>query len=187
WPFARIHDFCWVNRGVVYLLFQDSSIFADQEIYPACSFVLVNVNTVFTGGLASPIAQQREGHSNRISERFVGKRAIHAHTQDLGVGSFQLLQILLEVFHLLRSTTGKGKNIKGQHNLLLAAILTERDLFEVMAVEIGHLKVWGEVSDFRHWSSSIILTPGEGRQKRRAEQHHRKNVSFHCGLPVDRV
>jgi hypothetical protein len=53
----------------------------------------------------------------------IRKRAIHAHTQDLGVGSFQLFEISLEVFHLLRSTTGEGENIERQHYLLLAPIL----------------------------------------------------------------
>src|SRR5258708_5817973 len=52
-PLAGIHNFRWINGGVVYLLFENSSIFADQEIYPTRCFVLVNVKAVFTGGLAT--------------------------------------------------------------------------------------------------------------------------------------
>jgi hypothetical protein len=35
------------------------------------------------------------------------------------------LQILLEVFHLLGSTAGKGKNVESQHDIFLAAVLAE--------------------------------------------------------------
>jgi hypothetical protein len=35
------------------------------------------------------------------------------------------LQVLLEVLHLQRSTTGEGKNIKGKRNILLAAKIVE--------------------------------------------------------------
>jgi hypothetical protein len=59
----------------------------------------------------------------------IRKRAIHAHTQDLGVGSFQLFEISLEVFHLLRSTTCEGKNIECQHHLLLPPVLAQRHIF----------------------------------------------------------
>jgi hypothetical protein len=81
------------------------------------------------GNSAAPITEQREGDSNLVGEGFVGEGAIHAHTQDLGVGSFQLLQILLEVFHLLGSTAGESKDIKGQRNIFLAAILAQVDIF----------------------------------------------------------
>jgi hypothetical protein len=55
----------------------------------------------------------------------IRERAIHAHTQDLGISSFQLLQVLLEVFHLLRSTTGKSEHVESKRDLLLAAILAQ--------------------------------------------------------------
>ena len=43
--------------------------------------------------------------------------------------SFQRFQILLEVFHLLRSTTGKREDIERQHHVLLAAVVAQLHFF----------------------------------------------------------
>ena len=47
------------------------------------------------------------------------ERRYHVYTQDLGVGGFQSLKILLEVFHLLGSTTGEGEDVESQHYIFL--------------------------------------------------------------------
>src|SRR5208282_2002655 len=135
WALARVHDLGWVDRIFVYLLFENLPIFSDEEIDPAGGFVLVQVDAVLVGGFSAPVTQQREGHSNLVGEGFVGERAIHAHTQDLGVGRFQLLQVLLEVFHLLGSTSGEGEDVKGQHDVLLAAILAQGNVFQAVSVK----------------------------------------------------
>src|SRR5579863_10103968 len=123
-----IDDLRGINRCAVHLLFQNTAVFADQEIYPAGGFVLVHVDAVLAGGIASPVTEEWEGHTDGVGEGFIGEGAIHAHTQDLGVGSFQLFQILLEVFHLLGSTTGESENVKRQHHLFLPAILVQCDI-----------------------------------------------------------
>jgi hypothetical protein len=127
--FAGGDDLLGIDRGFVDFFFQNGAVFSDQEVYPASGFVFINVDSVLMGNCAAPITEQREGDSNLVGEGFVGEGAIHAHTQDLGVGSFQLLQILLEVFHLLGSTAGESKDIKGQRNIFLAAILAQVDIF----------------------------------------------------------
>src|SRR5258705_6447306 len=114
-PLTGIHDFRRIDGCAVQLFFQNLSIFADQEIDPAGGFVLVVVDAILARDVSSPVTQQREGDADRIGKGFVGERAVHAYTQDLGVGGFQFFQILLEGLHLLRSTARKGKNIKRQH------------------------------------------------------------------------
>jgi hypothetical protein len=127
--FAGGDDLLGIDRGFVDFFFQYGAVFSDQEIYPASGFVFVHVHAVLMGNSAAPITEQREGDSNLVGEGFIGEGAIHAHTQDLGVGCFQLLQILLEVFHLLGSTAGEGKHIKGQGDIFLAVILAQGDVF----------------------------------------------------------
>src|ERR1700737_1050267 len=123
WTFASIHNLRRINGGIVLLFLENASIFADQEIHAPRGFVFIRVDAVLVGRFSAPIAQQREGDPNGIGKSFIGEGTIHAHTQDLGVGSFQLFQILLEVFHLLGSTTGKSEDIKREHYLLFSAIL----------------------------------------------------------------
>ena len=133
---ARVNNFAWINGGTVELLFENAAVFADEEVHATRGFVLVNVNAVFASRVTAPVAEQRESNADGIGKSVIGERAIHAHTQNLGVGSFQLFQILLEVFHLLRSTTGKSEDVERKHDLLLAAILAESHIFEFVTIEI---------------------------------------------------
>ena len=119
-----VHNLLGIDRVLVDLLFKNLTVFSNQVIDAASGFVLVNEDSVFVSGFAPPIAQQGERDSDLVGKGFVCEGAIHAHTQDLGVGSFQLFKILLEVLHLLGSTTGEGKYVEGQHDILLAAEVT---------------------------------------------------------------
>src|SRR5438067_6752557 len=106
-----LNDLGRVNGGIVDLHFGHFPRLVDQVSHSPRRLVpqlpdLLDHAVVFRG-LAAPIAEQREGYANRIGECLVGERAIHAYTQDLGVRSFQRFQILLEVLHLLGSTTGE--------------------------------------------------------------------------------
>jgi hypothetical protein len=112
-----IHNLGWVDGCAVDLLFQNAPIFADQEIDAAGSFVLIHVDAVLARGLAAPVTQQGERDADLIGKGFISERAVHAHTQDL------------EVPHLLLSTAGEGENIKRQGDLLLPAVLAQRNVF----------------------------------------------------------
>jgi hypothetical protein len=90
-----------------------------------------------------------------LGEGVVGEGAIHAHTQDLGVGSFQRFEVLLEVFHLLGSTTRESENIEANHHVLLAVEVVQRHLFEVVAVEVLQREVWSDVADFQSGRSGL--------------------------------
>jgi len=111
--FAESNDFGGIHRIIIDLHFDDAAAFVDQVIHPPSRFVFRIVE--------APVAQQRESDSDFFRPRRIAEGAIHTYTQDLGVGSFQFLQILLEVLHLGRSTTGEGKYIKCQRDILLAA------------------------------------------------------------------
>ena len=120
---AGIYDFLGIDGIPVNLLFQNFSVFADQEVDAARSFVLVDLDAVLAGEISTPVTQKREGDADLVGEGFIGKGAVHAHTQNLGVGGFQRLEILLEGLHLRCSTTGEGKDVEGQDDIAFAAIL----------------------------------------------------------------
>jgi hypothetical protein len=143
---AGVDYFCRVDGDAVDLFLHDFSVFPDQEIYAAGGLVFVDVDAVTARGFSPPVAEQGESHSNLFGEGVVGEGTIHAHTQDLGVGSFQFLKILLEVFHLLGSTAGESEDVEGQHDILFAAILAERHIFQIVAIEIGQLEVGSSVA-----------------------------------------
>ena len=127
-PLAGRNQLGGIDGFIVHLHFHDFSIFSDQEIDAFRSFILSGVDAVLAGDFPSPIAQQRKGYADLVGKGFIGERAIHAHTHDLGVCCFQLLQVLLEVLHLLGSTTGEGKNIEADHDILLALEVMQRHL-----------------------------------------------------------
>jgi len=149
-PLAGIHDLGGIDGVFVYLLLDDLPVFSDQEVHTASRLILVFVDSVFAGNFAAPVAQQRESDSNLVGEGFVGEGAIHAHTQDLGVGSFQLLQILLEVLHLLRSTAGEGENVKREHDIFLALVIAELYIFQITAVEILQCEIGSGIAHLGH-------------------------------------
>src|SRR5438874_11600093 len=107
---ARGNDFRRIDGCSVDLFFENGPIFSDQEIHSPRGFVFIHEDAIFASDFAAPVAGQGKRHAYLIGKCFIRERTIHAHTHDLGVGCFQLLQVLLEVFHLLRSTTGEVKN-----------------------------------------------------------------------------
>src|SRR5437588_5294710 len=147
--FAGVHDFAGVDGFFVDLFLQNLSILANQEVHSTGSLVFVYVDAVFVRRFAAPVAQERKGDSNLVGKSFVGEGAVHAHTQNLGVGGFQLLQVLLEVFHLLRSTAGEGENIKGQDHVLFSAVVAEGNVFQFLPIEVLHLEVGSKIADLQ--------------------------------------
>ena len=84
------------------------------------------------------IAQERESESLLFRKNFVGRGAVHADAQHLGVRLLEFGDISLIRLQLLRSTTGEGEDVKRQNNVFLAAKIAQlRDL----AVLIGQSKV----------------------------------------------
>src|SRR5438094_6170247 len=124
-PLASVYDLLRIDGILVDLLLQNLPIFPDEEVHATRRLVFILVDSPLVRHFAAPIAQQGKRNSNLIRKGFVGEGTIHAHTQDLGVGSFQRLQILLEVFHLLRSTPRESEDVKRQNNILLPPVLAQ--------------------------------------------------------------
>ena len=126
--FAESDDFRRVHSVVVDLHFDHFAALIDQVVYPARCLVFWIIESVLAGDVAAPIAQQRESNSDFFGPRLITEGAVHTYTQYLGVRSFQLLQVLLEVLHLFRSTTGKSENVESQGHVLFATEIVERNL-----------------------------------------------------------
>jgi len=52
--------------------------------------VVFLVNAVLPDDLSAAVTEQGKGHTVLVGKDSIGKRVIHAHTQDLGVCAFQL-------------------------------------------------------------------------------------------------
>jgi hypothetical protein len=65
--------------------FEDFAVLAYQEGgAPRCLVLLVEQPVLF-GGVAAPIAEQREADADLVGPSLVRERRVHAHTQNLGV------------------------------------------------------------------------------------------------------
>src|SRR5438874_9866115 len=131
--FAERDNLCRIDRLAVNLHLDDFAALVDQIVDAPRGFVLRIVKPVFFGDFAAPVAQQREGHSDFFRPGVIAEHAVHAYTQYLGVCSFQLCQVLLEVLHLLRSTTGESENIKRQRDVLLPAKVVSETSFPLVS------------------------------------------------------
>ena len=78
------------------------------------------------------IAEQWEVDADLLGPCPVGGRTVDTNTQDLGVRSFQALQIRLKSFHLLGSTAGEGEDVERQRDILFSAKVAERYSLEVL-------------------------------------------------------
>ncbi len=150
WPLAGIDNFRRIDRILIHLLLQNPAILSDQKIHSPRGLIFIDVDSVLARNVAAPITQQRECDSNLIGERLVGEGAIHAHTQDLGVGRIQPLQILLERLHLLGSTPGKGKDVEGKNHVFLPAVLAQRNILEVVAIKVFQREIGRHVAHLGH-------------------------------------
>src|SRR5579872_148373 len=157
-PHTGVHSLGRVHGFVVHLLVRNLARLINQEgsaprrLQRHALDVIVLRQTVFPGYLAAKVAQQGKGDAILLRESEVGEGAIHAHTQNLGVGAFQLAQVALEGFHLLGSTPGKGENIKRQHHVFFAAKIAQRDLFQVVPVKGQQGEIGRHVAHLElHW------------------------------------
>ena len=60
-----MHDLLGIDGFPVNLLFQNFSVFADEEVDAARRFVFVDVNTVLASDVSSPIVQRNRHLFNR--------------------------------------------------------------------------------------------------------------------------
>src|SRR6266852_6660457 len=109
---AKGDDFRRVDGIAVDLHFDDFAALVNQVVDAASGFVFGIVETVLPSDVTAPVAEEGKSDGDFFCPRGVAEGSVHADTQDLSVCSFQLLQVLLEVLHLLGSTTGEGEDVK---------------------------------------------------------------------------
>src|SRR5262249_41584064 len=153
-PLAERHNLCWIDGLAVNLYLDNFAFLVDQIIDAPRRLVFWIVKPVLLGDVAAPIAQQREGDADFLRPRVIAEHAVHAYTQDLGVCSFQLCQVLLEVLHLFLSTTCKGENIKRQRDILLATEVVQGNF---LTLGVPQCKVRGHVADLDRWFGHGVL------------------------------
>src|SRR5271157_3622573 len=87
---ARLYQFGGINRVGVDLHLDDLAILVDEIVHSAGGLVFRVIDTVLLCDVAAPIAEQRERDVNLLRPCLVREGRIHAYTQHLGIGSFQL-------------------------------------------------------------------------------------------------
>ena len=131
-PFAGVNCIGRIQRFFVELNLENLSGFVDEECCPPHHSGLRVEDAIAPGGFAAQVAQHWEVGAQLIRPGFIRKKPIHGDTQDLGVGRFQLLQILLEALRFLASTRRKRKDIKRQSHVLLPPEILEGNLLSIL-------------------------------------------------------
>src|SRR5262249_21490853 len=103
---------------------------------------------------AAKIAQERKRDADLLRPGFVCERTVHTYTQDLGVGTFQSFELILEGLHLLLSTAGEGEDIEGKHDVLFSVKIGKLDLITTLVAE---RKVRSGVADCDLWLGWCVL------------------------------
>src|SRR5260370_8683848 len=80
-------------------------------------------------------------------------------------------------------TTGESEDIEGEHDLLLSVILSQGNVFKVVAVEKLQLEVRGEVADFWHLSRLLIFSAAKWLRNNSARQQQSDHQSLHLWTP----
>lgn len=129
----------------------DLSVLVDDVRDPFRVLILLRIRrAVRESNAAIGVAQQREGEVELLGELRVCGDVIETDAEDRGVLRFVLGDEVPEPGTLGRSARCIGLGIKPEHDLAPAQIV-QRDLLALM---IGHLKIWSFVANVEHASSS---------------------------------
>ena len=115
----------WIDRHVAFVDMLDDSVFVDHESGPVSIATVFVKDPIVSHDCSLEIAEQREGYAVLFGEFSVGGNAVYAETENLSIIRFEFGDISLIRLHFLRSTTGEGQNIEGQHYVLLPLKITE--------------------------------------------------------------
>jgi hypothetical protein len=131
-PFAGGNRIGRIQRFFVELNLENLSGLVDEECCSPHHFGLRVEYAIAPGSIAAKVAQHWEVGAQLIRPGFIRKKPIHGDTQNLGVGRFQLLQILLKALRFLASSTRKRKDVKRQSHVLLPPEILERNLLSIL-------------------------------------------------------
>jgi hypothetical protein len=162
-----------IDCAVAFLYVLDLALLVDDKGGAIGKLKLVVQDAVFFGDLPGHVAQEREFHPDFFSEGGVGRGSINTDAEDGGVFEVDLARVdtRLVCLKFFRSTTGEGKNVEGQYNVLLAAEIAQLHGLSLIAAqgEIGrHVSDLEEgVSDFR---LRLLLGPSGGQSEKSGKE-----------------
>jgi len=159
-----------IDGAVAFLDVLDLALFVDDKRGAVRKLELIVQDAIIFRDLPGHIAQQREFHADFFGEGLVGGGSIDADAEDFGVFQVDLARIdtRLVSLQLFRSTARKGKNVKRQDDVLLAAVVAQLHRRVLIAAqrEIGrHVSdLQGRVRD-RGLRRRRLLRPSRGQSE----------------------
>lgn len=114
-----------IDRAVSFLDVLDLSLLIHNKRRAVRKLKLIVQDAVFLRDLPGHIAQQRKLYSDFFGEGLVGGRSVNADAKYCGVFQVDLARVdtSLVCLKLLRSTTGEGKNVECQDDVLFAPVV----------------------------------------------------------------
>jgi hypothetical protein len=167
----------WVNRAVAFLYMLDLALFVDDKRGAIRKLKLVVQDAILFRDLPRHIAQKRKFHPDFFGESFVRGRRINADSQDLRVFQIDLARVdtSLVSLKLFRSTTGEGKNIERQYDVLLAAEIAQLHRLSLVAAQ-GEIR--RRVSDLQERVSDLghgwLLRLGSRQSEKSGKEQRQK-------------
>src|SRR3984893_687937 len=128
----------WIDGASLFLHRLDYASLIDHEssaLRPIIFFFLYVVHFQDAGllqHLAVHVAEERKRDADLLSKSVVGGGTVYANSEDDRIRCFELGHISLIGLKFFRSTLGKGKNVKGEDDVFLAAVITEVDLLPMI-------------------------------------------------------
>lgn len=114
-----------IDRHVTFVDVLNDAVLVDHKGRAIAKALRFIKNSVIFHHCAFEVAEQREGKSILLGKFTIGGDTVDAETQDLRVGRFECGDTSLVRLHLLRSTSGEGQNVDGQHHVLLTFEVAE--------------------------------------------------------------
>ncbi len=92
------------------------------------------------------ITEQWEVNTQLLGVDLLCGLCVNADAEDLGILLFEIVDIILIPFQFLRSSAGKGQNVKGEDNVLVAPKTAQPD---PVAVLVRQLKIRSLIAQFQ--------------------------------------
>src|SRR5437773_7753464 len=109
-----------IDGFVAFLDVLDDAVFVDYERSAIAVAALFIEDAVVFYHRVFYVAQDRKSNAVLFRELRIGKGAVDAEAENLGIICFEFGDISLIRLHLFRSTAGKGEYIEGQDDIFLA-------------------------------------------------------------------
>ena len=142
----------------------DNTLFVDDHGGAVGNALVFQKNPIFLGHVpfGMEVLQKRERNpAQRLRPIVMGKSAIDAHTQNLGVTGLELVLEGFESRHLLASGGCPIQGIEHQHNVLLPLELAQGELRATQManqLKIGGLLTNLDHDDFSSFDLNLILS-----------------------------